>query len=323
MSDLPPATIEAATPALSVMMRNFSADDPGPGGWEPLLAQARSADAAGIDRLVVADHVVFGENLEAYADPRSGGTAGGKQPTGPDGHWLEPLTLLSVIAGSTRSIRLQTGILIAALRRPAVLAKSLATLDVLSGGRVDLGVGVGWQREEYEAAGLAYEGRGGLLDHSLEVCRSLWTETTAAHESEHLSFERIHMMPKPVQRGGVPVWVSGRINANVLRRIVRHGSGWIPWGDDAKDPTVGIRRIADELAAAGRSLDGFQVAGTLPIHRTDDGVVDLGATMEAVPALVAAGVTDFRAHVPVPVEREEALDALTPMVQAFRRTVGR
>ena len=134
MSDLPPATIEAATPALSVMMRNFSADDPGPGGWEPLLAQARSADAAGIDRLVVADHVVFGENLEAYADPRSGGTAGGKQPTGPDGHWLEPLTLLSVIAGSTRSIRLQTGILIAALRRPAVLAKSLATATLYQHG---------------------------------------------------------------------------------------------------------------------------------------------------------------------------------------------
>ena len=108
----------------------------------------------------MSDHVVFGERLEEYGRPEIGGQAGGKQPTGPDGHWLEPLTTLSVLAGMTSRIRLGTNILVAALRRPAVLAKSTATLDVLSGGRLDLGVGVGWQREEYEAAGLDFDGRG-------------------------------------------------------------------------------------------------------------------------------------------------------------------
>ena len=124
----------------------------------------------------MSDHVVFGERLEEYGRPEIGGQAGGKQPTGPDGHWLEPLTTLSVLAGMTSRIRLGTNILVAALRRPAVLAKSTATLDVLSGGRLDLGVGVGWQREEYEAAGLDFDRRGRLLDHTLEVLQTLWRE---------------------------------------------------------------------------------------------------------------------------------------------------
>ena len=152
---------------LSIGVTSFAAEDPGT--WEPLFRAARVADRAGVDRLVVSDHVVFGERLEEYGRPEIGGQAGGKQPTGPDGHWLEPLTTLSVLAGMTSRIRLGTNILVAALRRPAVLAKSTATLDVLSGGRLDLGVGVGWQREEYEAAGLDFDRRGRLLDHTLEV----------------------------------------------------------------------------------------------------------------------------------------------------------
>ena len=123
---------------------------------------------------MVSDHVVFGEDLGAYGDPAVGGTTGGRQPTGPDGEWLEPLTVLSFVAARTSQIRLGTNILLAALRRPVVLAKTLATLDVLSGGRVDLGVGVGWQREEYDAAGLDFDERGRLLDDTLETCRSLW-----------------------------------------------------------------------------------------------------------------------------------------------------
>src|SRR5689334_25200763 len=158
-----------------------------------MFATARMYDRVGIDKLVVSDHVVFGEHLDAYANPATGGTAGGRQPTGPDGHWLEPLTTLSVIAGMTERVRLGTGILLAALRRPVVLAKSAATLDVLSGGRVDLGVGVGWQREEYEAAGLDFRTRGRELDLTLEVCQTLWREPRADVELPGLAFEAIHM----------------------------------------------------------------------------------------------------------------------------------
>src|SRR5690242_3533826 len=181
---------------LSIGVRSFAAEDPGT--WQPLFDATRVADEAGVDRLVLSDHVVFGERLEEYARPEIGGQAGGKQPTGPDGHWLEPLTTLSVLAGMTSRIRLGTNILVAALRRPAVLAKSTATLDVLSGGRLDLGVGVGWQREEYEAVGLDYGKRGRLLDHTLEVCERLWRDRRASYESDELRFNGIHMMPKPV-----------------------------------------------------------------------------------------------------------------------------
>ena len=198
--------------------------------WRAMLDMARAMDVAGVDRVVVSDHVVFGENLDAYADPSIGGQAGGRQPTGPDGSWLEPVTVLTAIAATTTRIRLGTAILLAALRRPAVLAKQLATLDVLSQGRVDLGVGVGWQREEYEAVGLSFAERGRLLDHTLEVCQTLWTQQRASYQSPELTFDGIHQMPKPVQPGGVPVWISGTVNKAVARRIARFGSGWIPWG---------------------------------------------------------------------------------------------
>jgi probable F420-dependent oxidoreductase len=226
---------------LSTSLTSFSADDPG--GWDAMFRRARLLDTAGVDRLVVSDHVVFGERLDEYGRPEIGGQAGGKQPTGPDGHWLEPLTTLSVIAGMTARIRLGTNILLAALRRPVVLAKSAATLDVLSGGRLDLGVGVGWQREEYEAAGLDFENRGRLLDHSLEVCQRIWREQRAAYQSPELRFEAIHSMPKPLQPGGVPIWVSGTVQPRVVNRIAQFGSGWIPWGSAASDVTAAITQI--------------------------------------------------------------------------------
>ena len=103
-------------PHLTMNLMTFAAEDPG--GWQPMLDRARAYDQAGIDRLTVSDHVVYGENLDAYGNPATGGTKGGKQPTGPDGHWLEPLTVLSVVSGITSRVRLSTNILLAALRRP-------------------------------------------------------------------------------------------------------------------------------------------------------------------------------------------------------------
>ncbi len=311
----------AKTPMLSVSLLNFAATDPG--AWEPLLQRAVAAEAAGIDRVVVSDHVVFGENLEAYGRPELGGTVGGKQPTGPDGHWLEPMTLLSVLCGRTSRLRLCTGILIAALRRPVVLAKAAATLDVLSGGRLDLGVGVGWQREEYEAAGLDFDGRGALLDETLAVCQALWRESSASLRSEHLAFEAIHCMPKPVQPGGVPVWISGTVNRRVIDRIVRFGSGWIPWGPDAADPVPGLGRIRDAMAAAGRNADDLEVRGTLRVAKDAGARPDPDRTMEPVPAMVDAGITDFSLALRLPEDPGETGDLLAPLAERFRQATGR
>jgi probable F420-dependent oxidoreductase len=257
--------------------------------------------------------------LAAYGRPESGGVEGGKQPTGPDGHWLEPLTTLSVLCGMTSRVRLGTNILIAALRRPVVLAKTAATLDVLSGGRLDLGVGIGWQREEYEAAGLDFRTRGRQLDLALEVCQTLWREPRAKVDLPDLAFDAIHMMPKPVQPDGVPIWVSGRVNERVARRLARFGRGWIPWGEDADDLTASIPRMCEAVTAAGGDGDAIEVAGTLPTVRREDRSVDLDATMERVQPLVEAGVTDFRAYLPVPSSHDEAVDYLRRITEVFHR----
>lgn len=274
-------------PQLSTSLRTFSAR--GDESWHHLLDTAAMLERVGVDRLVVPDHVVFGEALDDYGRPERGGQLGGRQPTGPDGHWLEPLTVLTAVAARTSTIRLGTSILIAALRRPVVLAKTVATLDVLSGGRVDLGVGVGWQQAEYDAAGLRFEGRGRLLDETLELCTRLWTEPVL-----DLPTGPVHQMPKPLQPGGVPIWVSGRsTNAAVRRRVARVGAGWIPWGDDATDPRPGIARLRAAMAAEGRADEPLQVTAALPDE--PDRFADL----------VHAGVTDFR--VPTGVRGEAAL----------------
>ncbi len=127
-------------------------------------------------------------------------------------------------------MRFATNILLAALRRPVVLAKMAATIDVLSGGRLDLGVGVGWQREEYEAAGLSYEGRGRLLDHTIEVCQALWRNERVDFASDELTFTGIHQMPKPTQPGGVPIWTSGTVNARSMGRLAALRIGLDPVG---------------------------------------------------------------------------------------------
>jgi probable F420-dependent oxidoreductase len=219
-------------------------------------------------------------------------------------------------------VRLATGILLAGLRRPAVLAKTAATIDVLSGGRLDLGVGVGWQREEYEAAGLEFEQRGRILDHTLAVCQTLWRDSPARFQSEELSFEGIHQMPHPVQPGGVPIWVSGTVNKRVLERIVRFGRGWIPWGPAEADPATWIPRVHEAMAAAGREVAGFQVAGRLPVVTNDDGDIDVERTMDHVPALVGAGVTDFRTMMRLPSERAAATERLAAIVGAFNEVTS-
>ncbi|MSZ90003.1 MAG: TIGR03619 family F420-dependent LLM class oxidoreductase [Actinobacteria bacterium] len=302
-------------PQISIQLRTFQEDDPG--SWQFLLDQARAADVAGIDRVVFSDHVAFGEDLEAYGDPKKGGTMGGKQPTSPDGQWLEPLTVITAIGALTERIRLGTAILIAALRTPVVLAKTAATIDVLTNGRLELGVGVGWQRDEYVAAGLDYENRGRLLDHTIEVCQLLWREQVASYASPELTFDNIHQMPKPRQAGGVPIWVSGTINKRVVRRLADYGSGWIPWGPDGADLVGAIPRLRAAVEAAGGDPT-FQVQGHAIPVRDADGNLDLTATFEASAPLIEAGVTDLRITVPAVVGYDESLALYSDVATKFR-----
>jgi hypothetical protein len=117
--------------------------------------------------------------------------------------------------------------------------------------------------------------------------------------------------------------VSGTVNPRVLERLARFGSGWIPWGPFVRDPAGGVAQAREALEAAGRNPAGLQVQGTLPVVKGSDGSVDLARTMDGVPALVDAGITDFRAYLPVPDDANAAMDYFAGVVTAFRETVGR
>ncbi len=305
------------TPELTLRLTTWSEEAPSD-GWRSLRIVARAADAAGVDRLVMSDHVVMGERLDAYADPARGGQSGGRQPTGPDGHWLDPLAVIAHLSAVTERVRFGTNILLAALRRPVVLAGQCATIDVLSGGRLDLGVGVGWQEEEYQAAGLSYAERGRLLDHTLDVCRTLWTREVASLDSDELHFDGIHQQPKPVQPDGIPIWVSGTVNPRSMRRLARFGSGWIPWGADAADLGAAVGRMRDAVAEHGRDPSGIGVVGGLKMIVDGDGSLDVDATVAPVPAAVARGVTAFHTSAALPDDEQAATATLEPLVAAFR-----
>jgi alkanesulfonate monooxygenase SsuD/methylene tetrahydromethanopterin reductase-like flavin-dependent oxidoreductase (luciferase family) len=133
----------------------------------------------------------------------------------------------------------------------------------------------------------------------------------------------VHLNPKPLQPGGVPLWISGTLNPNVLRRIARFGRGWIPWGPDARDPVAGLARIREVLEKAGRDPKGFQVTTHLPSVLGSDGRLDLERTLEPVPKLVEGGITDLRVTLPLPDEQAAVEDLLGPIVLAFRSAAGR
>ncbi len=310
---------ERHAPQLSVTLVTF-ADEPLE--WARVVATAEAADAAGIDRLLVSEHLAFGDHLEDYARPELGGMRGGRQPTGPDGHWLEPLTVLAAIGARTTRVRLGTNILLAALRRPAVLAKTLSTLDTITDGRIDLGVGVGWQRAEYEVAGVPFDTRGERLDHTLDVLRVLWRDTPASFDDTLLSFEGIHTMPKPLQTGGIPIWIGGSVHRRVARRLARGASGWIPWGDAAVDVAAAISEMSALLDAEGDRVERLRIAGTLRRVRDRHGGIDLDATMAAAPELAAIGISDFRLALPVTGQRRSDEDTFGRAVEAFRRAIG-
>jgi probable F420-dependent oxidoreductase len=280
------------------------------GGWagddsRTLLDVARAADDAGVDRLVVSDHIILGNRLDAYR--------WGRFPTAPNAPWLEPLTCLTAFAAVTSRVRLSTGILIAPLRRAPLLAKTVATLDVVSGGRVDLGVGVGWQQEEYDAVGLSFSARGQLLEDTIGGCRELWTSLPASYSSRSVTFHDVYCSPQPLQQP-LPVWFSGTLNDRNVRRILSLGDGWIPiMGATLEDIRAGAGLLR---AATGRLLD---VQAPLQVVRKDDKGIDLQATMEGVSDLVAAGVTNVYVNIASLAQSPaECAGAIGKLVESFR-----
>lgn len=249
------------------------------GDWKEFVNVAKVCDEAGVDRVVVNDHVVMGDRTDRYI--------WGRFPTKPDAPWLEPLTVLSAMAMVTSRVRLSTGILIAPLRPAPLLAKTLGTLDTLSSGRLDIGVGTGWQPEEYDAMGLSFDDRAQRLDDTIAACRELWSSMPASYASAHATFSSTYCAPQPVQER-LPIWFAGALTRRNLTRVVELGDGWIPiMGASLED----IRAGADAIrAATSRSIT---VQAPLPMVTAADGSRDPVASMAGAPTLIEAGATDI------------------------------
>jgi probable F420-dependent oxidoreductase len=246
------------------------------------LDAAEAVEEAGADQVVVPEHVVMGTETQHYPY--------GTFPFPSEDPWPDALTLLSAIAAVTHRVRLSTGVLIVPMRPAVALAKQVATIDALSGGRVDLGVGIGWQREEVESSGVPWERRWGRTDDTMRACRALWTEAPASFSSDTVSFETLWCSPQPAQ-ARLPIWVGANPTERMAARIADWGDGWLPIGDP--DPFVLLERkgpIVEAWAAAGRT-EPLGIKVPLPVARHEDGTIDRTQTVDVAGRLVEAGAT--------------------------------
>ena len=239
---------------------------------DALEALVTRGEALGFASVAIADHVVFPVTIRSrYPYTVSGAFPG-------QGDALEQLSLMAFIAGKTRTLRLISSVMILPHRNPVVTAKMLATIDVLSGGRVTVGVGVGWLREEFQAlAAPDFDRRGAVSDEYLRIFKTLWTEDPASFHGEFYRFDRIHCLPHPVQKPHPPIWIGGH-SKPALRRVARLGDGWHPVGANPAAPLrpAEMRVLLDELRrlaeAERRDPATLTISYKAPLYDAGQGV---------------------------------------------------
>jgi probable F420-dependent oxidoreductase len=242
---------------------------------EALTAIVQRGEALGFDSVVVADHIVFPTVVRS----RYPYTVSGEFPG--EGDALELLPLMAFVAGVSSRLRIVSSVMIAPYRNPVVTAKMLATIDVLSRGRLTVGVGVGWLREEFEAVGAAsFERRGAVTDEYVRIFKTLWTKSPASYVGEFYRFEALQCLPQPLQKPHPPIWIGGHSGA-ALRRVARLGDGWHPVGANPAVPLrpAELRASLDELrrltAAEGRNFSSLTISFKAPVYDATSGAAAL------------------------------------------------
>ena len=249
----------------------------------PAVELAQAGEAAGFESIWTVEHVVVPSGYEsAYPYSPDGKMAGGAE----DLDLPDPLIWMAWVASATTTIKVATGILIVPQRNPVVTAKAVATLDSMSGGRVLLGVGVGWLREEFETLGANFDERAGITDEYIAAMRALWTDGPASFAGRYVSFDRVWCRPRPAQPQ-VPIIVGGHSKA-AARRAGRIGDGFFPARGAPPELLDEVRRAATE---AGRDPDAIEITTSLPADL--DEVADLarrGVSRLLVPTSGMAGL---------------------------------
>jgi probable F420-dependent oxidoreductase len=258
------------------------------GDPQAMIRMAQLAERAGFAQFVITDHVVMGEQVDQYPY--------GPWPTPLDFPWWEPMTVLTAVAASTRTIGLTTGVLLSPLRPAALLAKQAATLDRLSGGRLELGLGAGWQEAEFAACRVDFKSRRRYFVEQLRVMKRLWTEHKVSFHGEFHDLDDIYCHPQPQQPNGVPIHVGIAPSDANLPWICELTDGWLPIDDDPAVYGPLIGRIKDALERAGRDPASFRFRARFPYVTDSGGQPSLSATFDRVPELVRAGLTDIEVY---------------------------
>jgi probable F420-dependent oxidoreductase len=223
------------------------------GEYLKLLGSA--AEERGFHSLWVAEHAVL---FDAYGS-RYPYSADGRIPAPPESGMLEPFSSLSFLSAVTSRIRLGTGICLLPQRNPVYVAKEAANVDFLSGGRLDLGVGVGWLAEEFRAVAAPFERRGARTRSYVEVVKRLWCDDVSEYKDEFYELPACRMYPKPLQKPHPPIHFGGESEA-ALRRVAGQGQGWYGFNRSPEEASDGIRRLSALLARRGRSRADVQVS---------------------------------------------------------------
>jgi probable F420-dependent oxidoreductase len=257
-----------------------------------IIRFAVQAEDAGFDAVMISEHVVLGRDAGddgVPSNPRDYALPGNQDPATP---WPSSLVLLSAIASATSRLRLVAGAIIPPLRHPLLLAKDLATLDLLSEGRLVVQPTVSWHRSEYDALGVPFGSRGALLDEHLAAWNVLWRDSPASFEGTHYRFRDVFLEPKPFRPEGPTLWFGGSsLHDRLVERIVAYGAGFNPLGRPAPQD---LTRLQLAMAAAGRSIDELEmVGGTRGVFPDPSSVADLGQALSTIPEQVEAGFTSI------------------------------
>jgi probable F420-dependent oxidoreductase len=266
---------------------------------------ARLADEAGLHAIALGEHLALGTRLENY--PYEGGL---RHPEAHLTPYLEPISVLSAAAAVTSNVRLSNCILLAPLRPALLLAKQLATIDVLSRGRCEPVFGVGWQALEFEAENVVFAQRRQILRDNIAACRALWGEQPASFTGPTVSFDELYCLPRPIQQR-IPIILALKPTEKNVMLIAELCDGWEAGPDASKSPAelrAGVTKLRRAFVDAGRNPDELIVKAHLPVLWANDGTIDIDQSFVAAADQLEAGVNQFA--FPLPVGYGDALRSL-------------
>lgn len=245
---------------------------------DTILEIAKAAEELGFDSIWVSDHIVIPKSHRGFGNV-----------------FYEPLTTLAYIAACTTRIHLGTSIIILPYRNPVVLAKIISTLDVLSGGRVITGIGVGWIKDEFDALGVPYTERGPLTDECIEVLKVLWTEEEPSFKGRYYRFSGIKFLPRPVQKPHPPIWVGGN-SRMAIERAVNAGNGWHSVGLTPEEIKEGVEYINELLSGKGREASDFVISlrKNLQIKGISEKKTDRREILRGTPDKISEGIERYK-----------------------------